>query len=148
MKIRVTQHSGRVKGSAKHNDRNFDIKKAVHIDAGKTKENITFQWIENENSFEENELLFYEKHFGDAIRARNEKYVKSGHPESVRSVQEIYKNKLKKPEEIILQIGNRDNFQDKELFIDCVHEYKAFLMDWNEQHGQPFTSMKPHRMHI
>ena len=46
MPVRVTNHSGRVgkKGvySVKHNDRNFNLEHAKHIDPNKTSEN--FYW--------------------------------------------------------------------------------------------------------
>lgn len=140
--MRVTQHSSRVSASKRHNDRNFNIENAKHIDSTRTKENVYYNWsdnIEKGLTFEQGELLFYEKYLKQAIENRNKKYLKTGHPEKCRSLTELMKNKQKAPEEIILQIGNKDDIVTKETFENCINEYVDFMLLWNKEHGFPFS---------
>lgn len=64
--MRATIHNGRTgKDGAyntKHNDRQFDIKNAEHIDPERVKNNRYWNWTGNpETTFEAAEAAFYEK---------------------------------------------------------------------------------------
>lgn len=51
--------------SPKHNDRQFDISNAEHIDPERSKNNIYWHWLQKESpqvTFEEAEAAFYEKY--------------------------------------------------------------------------------------
>ena len=62
--------------TTKHNDRNFDVTHAEHIDPAKTHENIYWDWLNGMRtderrtdvpSFEEVERIFYERHYSDYV---------------------------------------------------------------------------------
>lgn len=134
-KMRVSMHNGR--GSSKHNDRSFlkswtddeRQEKAGHIDHTKTKDN--FYWatskadknFQDGATFEEIELSYYEKFFGQALEQTNNNYIKQGHPERVKSMLDWYKSKQKAPFETILQVGDMNSNIDPETFKKMAIDY-------------------------
>lgn len=137
MKIRVTSHSGRT-GSARHNDRNFDIQKADHIDPERTDDNLTY-CIYPEMDFQSAELHYYKMTFGGELRWQNERYKAQGHHERVRTMEQVISTKNKAPDELILQIGDKDSDIDPETFVKAVNDYIAWHDDWNKAHGNHVT---------
>lgn len=127
-------HNGR--GSSKHNDRSFlkswtddeRQEKASHIDHTKTKDN--FYWatkysdLTTDNAtFEEIELNYYQKTFGEALEQTNDNYIKQGHPERVKTMEQWYKSKQKAPFETILQVGDMNSNIDPEIFKKMAINY-------------------------
>lgn len=108
--MRATQHSGRM-GSAKHNDRSFDLDKANHIDQARMDENQYFCCYKN-MSFEDAERRFYEEHFGEMISDINERAERSRHPERKTDPDKLIASKKTMPEEVIFQIGDKDTVQN------------------------------------
>lgn len=143
-KIRVTQHSGR-SGSARHNDRTFlnDLSKeqileqAPHIDLGKMKDNSQWSCYANLD-FKAGERAYYDYAFGAALTKTNDNYIKSRHPERCKSMDDWYNSDKTKPEEMILQIGDKDTEVTKKVFEACLRDYFAWLNKWNDEHGKPF----------
>ena len=107
--MRVVTHRGRKNKigqayKAKHNDRNFDTEKAEHINKEKKDLNIYYHCFYNENptlTFEEAELLFYKNNFNEALEETNKKYIKNRHKERVKTMEDVYRDNKKCPEEII-----------------------------------------------
>lgn len=140
-KVRVSQHSGRT-GSAAHNDRTFmrdmtdreRAEKAPHINADATQENLVWSIGEN-GTLKERELEFYRTHYTDAIEATNARYRAQGHPERCRTIEKLYAGAQTRPEEMIVQIGDRDTDVNPDIFTDAVREYLRRLSDWNAAHG-------------
>ena len=140
-KVRVSQHSGR-EGSARHNDRSFleDMtprereEKAPHIRAGETHRNRTWS-IGGNGTLRDRELTFYRKRYAAAVEKTNERYRKQGHPERCRTIDQMYTGAKTRPEEMIIQIGDRDAGVDPEVFTDAVREYLRQLETWNAAHG-------------
>lgn len=138
-KLRVSQHSGR-RGSPKHNDRSFLTGKtqeeryamAPHI--RDTDQNQTWTWNDADD-FEKSELEFYRQHYSAAVEATNARYIENGHPERCKTVEHLYNGKLTKPEELILQIGDKDSNIDTEAFLLCVKSYILKIDQWNREHG-------------
>lgn len=134
-KMRVSLHNGR--GSSKHNDRSFlkswtddeRQEKASHINHEKTKNN--YYWATNYAdkkyqdgaTFEEVELSYYEKIFGQALEQTNNNYIKQGHPERVKTMADWYKSKQKAPFETILQVGDMNSNIDPETFKKMCFDY-------------------------
>lgn len=133
-KMRVSMHNGR--GSSKHNDRSFlkswthdELQeKAGHIDHTKTKDN--FYWATKNSdltiqnaTFEEIELDYYQKTFGEALEQTNSNYLKQGHPERVKTMLDWYKSKQKAPFETILQVGDMNSNIDPETFKKMCFDY-------------------------
>ena len=118
-KMRVTSHAGRVGSdgaySPKHNDRNFDVGLADHIDPERISGNWYWKWDKTAASFEEAERNFYDKYFSDMLQARNATYIKNGHRERVKSMDDYRSNPQSCPEETIFQIGRADLTVDPAL---------------------------------
>lgn len=127
--MKVSHHASKRQGAASHNDRNFDLSKAPHIDPTKTHENSYWCWKEG-MEFEKAELLFYKKNYTEMAKAQS-KYRKVK-----REVEEYLDLPRYKPEELILQIGNvKDQPDDPEIFKECFYDYIEFLDGWNQTHG-------------
>ena len=132
--MRLTKHNGRKNKSGvyrvKHNDRNFDLDKAKHIDKEKTKDNVYWHVYENENlTFEQAELKFYEEHFSNMLEAKNARYKKQRHPERVQTMEQMIKNEKFCPEETLFYIGKKGDTVDKDTLISVFDDYKS----WHEK---------------
>lgn len=114
--MRMTIHNARTSKkfgafTPKHNDRNFNIKNAEHIDPERTGGNIYWNWTgESDISFEDAEKLFYEQHCRTHLDAKNARYVAQRHPERVRTMDEYRSNPRTCPEETLLMIGNKNEY--------------------------------------
>lgn len=114
--MRMTIHNARTSKkfgafTPKHNDRNFNIKNAEHIDPERTGGNIYWNWTgESDISFEDAEKLFYEQHCRTHLDAKNARYVAQRHPERVRTMDEYRQNPRTCPEETLLMIGNKNEY--------------------------------------
>ena len=127
-----TTKGGRV-FSARHNDRNFNVTKAKHIDAAREKSNEYF-WLDGKN-FLESEKIFYKKNFAATIAKKNERALVARHPERIITVDDYRDNPRTCPEETILQIGGKDNHAAADVLLDIVNEF----VDW---HLRTFPQVK------
>lgn len=127
-RMRVTMHCGRVAESSKHNDRQFDATKTDHIHPERSKNNVYYQWNQNPvtkerpGTFEEAEKEFYEEHFSSGLQARNAKYVKYGHRERVKTMDQYRKAINSRPDETIWMIGNLRDKVSPELLNAIIKE--------------------------
>lgn len=132
--MRMTIHNARTSKkfgafTPKHNDRNFNIKNAEHIDPERTGGNIYWNWTgESDISFEDAEKLFYEQHCRTHLDAKNARYVAQRHPERVRTMDEYRSNPRTCPEETILMIGNKDEYIPPQTLRAICEKLK----DWEE----------------
>lgn len=129
--MRVGQHNARTgkRGtfSAKHNDRNFDITKAEHIDPSRSKDNYYWQIYENEKlTFEQAERRFYKEHFTSSLEAQNARYIADGHADRTHTMDEYRRNKNSCPEEAIITLGTKDDNINPELLKKIVLEQLAW----------------------
>lgn len=123
--MNITTRNAKEDGSGKHNDRNFCIENATHIDAERVCENLYWTYIgKTTSTFEEVELDFYERHFEDKLEEQNQKHRASKNPSRVKTMREYYHNKRTGPEDRILQIGNAKEHATKEELWDCALEYR------------------------
>lgn len=132
--MRMTNHNGRARKdgtaySPKHNDRNFDISSAEHIDPERTPGNVYWNWMNDpEVTFEDAEKAFYEKHIRGYLNAQNARYEAQRHPERARTMDEYRSNPRTCPEETILMIGCKgDSIPPKTLWAICQD-----LKNWEE----------------
>lgn len=126
--MRATKHSGRTNKdgafSSLHNDRNFDLTNASHIDISKTPDNKYLKKYED-LSFDEVEEAYYKKHFAAKLNSINENYIKNRHPERCRTMDDYRKSKNTCPEEEILQLGNVENHIDGDtLWQICIEQLR------------------------
>lgn len=131
--MRMTIHNGRAgKDGAynpRHNDRNFDISHAEHIDPERMQGNIYWNWTgKNDISFEDAENLFYEQHCRTHLDAKNARYIAQRHPERVRTMDEYRSNPRTCPEETLLMIGNRAEYIPPQTLRAICNDLK----NWEE----------------
>lgn len=111
--MRMTIHNGRAGKngtySPKHNDRNFDISSAEHIDPERMPGNVYWNWTGKKDiSFEDCEKAFYEEHCRTHLDAVNRRHREQRHPERVRDMDAYRTARQTCPEETLLMIGNKD----------------------------------------
>lgn len=130
--MRMTIHNARTSKlgafTPRHNDRNFDISHAEHIDPERTKGNIYWNWTGKQMSFEDAEKIFYEEHCRKYLDAVNQRYQEQRHPERVKDMDAYRKSPRTCPEETILMIGCKgDSIPPKTLQAICED-----LRNWEE----------------
>lgn len=118
----------------RHNDRNFDLEKAPHIDVSKTKDNIYWNYKAATNkSFLEIEKEFYEENFSKTIEKQNEKNINNRHPERNKTVDDYYADKKTRPEDVLIQIGDKKEHISGEKLWELANIYKE---QFEKQYGQ------------
>lgn len=132
--MRATIHNGRTgKDGAyntKHNDRQFDIKNAEHIDPERVKNNRYWNWTGNpETTFEAAEAAFYETHIKQHLDAQNARYRAQRHAERAKTMDEYRKSPQTCPEEVILQIGKMGDTIPADMMARIIQEQ----INWEQQ---------------
>ena len=126
--------------TARHNDRDFDVSKAAHIDESLLQENEYWKLIDLQRAFpdaaipqtatfDEYEHQIYEIFFGKALEVRNEKQIAAWHKNRVQTMEQFRRNAKMCPEESIWTIGNRDNRIEPEVLKECFLEF----LEWHKQ---------------
>lgn len=132
--MRATIHNGRTgKDGAyntRHNDRQFDISHAEHIDPERVKDNRYWNWTGNpETTFEAAEQAFYEKHIQKHLDAQNARYKTQRHAERAKTMDEYRKSPQTCPEEVILQIGKLGDTIPADMMARIIQEQ----INWEQQ---------------
>lgn len=123
--MKLVTHNGRVDSSGRHNDRNFDLTTAPHILQDRIKDNRYFTYNgDMERSFADLEKDFYAEHFSEYLKKQNEKNRETGHKERNRTVLQYHRGKLTRPEDKIIQIGDRHEHVTGEQLWDVAMEYQ------------------------
>lgn len=130
--MRMTVHNGRAGKngvySPKHNDRQFDISSAEHIDPERMLGNVYWNWTGKNIYFEDAEKEFYELHCREHLDAVNQRHREQRHPERVRDMDAYRTARQTCPEETLLMIGNKDEYlPPRTLRAICER-----LKDWEE----------------
>lgn len=125
--MRATIHNGRTSTlgafTPKHNDRNFNINHAEHIDPERVKLNRYWNWTGNpETTFEATEQAFYEKHIRKHLDAQNARYKAQRHAERVKSMDEYRRSPQTCPEEVILMIGKAGDTIPADMMARIIQE--------------------------
>lgn len=125
--MRATIHNGRTSNlgafTPKHNDRNFNIRNAEHIDPERVKNNRYWNWTGNpETTFEAAEAAFYEKHISAHLEAQNARYMAQRHAERAKTMDEYRKSPQTCPEEVILQIGKLGDTIPADMMARIIQE--------------------------
>jgi len=122
--VRLSSRNGRIDAGGKHNDRNYDIDYSPHVLRERVEENryITYKGQTTE-SFEDVEKEFYKEHFMEHISAQNERNTKNRHKERNKTLDKYYRMKLSRPEDRIIQIGDKDAHISGDRLWDVALEY-------------------------
>lgn len=131
--MRATIHNGRTSNlgafTPKHNDRNFNINHAEHINPERVKLNRYWNWTGKEMTFEDAERTFYEKHIRQHLDAQNARYRTQRHAERVKSMDEYRRSPQTCPEEVILQIGKLGDTIPADMMARIIQEQ----INWEQQ---------------
>lgn len=138
--MKITYKNKRIDKDGRHNDRNFDLSHAGHIDPERVKNNLyytyegkVYQHDEMPQTLEDLEKEYYEKNFKDYLIERNERNTKTKHKNRVITMKQYRESLRTRPEDQILQIGNIDNHVSGEVLWECALEYaKKFDMLYGE----------------
>lgn len=130
--MRMTIHNARANKlgafTPKHNDRNFDVSHADHIDPERMPGNIYWNWTGKNISFEDAEKEFYELHCREHLDAVNRRYREQRHPERVRDMDTYRTARQTCPEETLLMIGNKNEYLPPRTLRAICEKLK----DWEE----------------
>ncbi len=141
---RVSLCNKRDKMSITHNDRNFDVDKATHIDKGLIAKNLYWsyenpdQWLnlkdfkEQYGSIDKIEKQFYKDHFTDHVKAQNKKNGSRSQTSRNKTVDQLRRTGRTVPESQIVQIGDKWFYPNPEEFCACVKDY---VRKFNEKYG-------------
>ena len=132
--MRATIHNGRTSNlgafTPKHNDRNFNINHAEHINPERVKLNRYWNWTGNpETTFEAAEIAFYEKHISAHLEAQNARYRAQRHAERAKTMDEYRKSPQTCPEEVILMIGKAGDTIPADMMARIIQEQ----INWEQQ---------------
>ena len=124
MKMKVTNRCARKDKAGKHNDRNFNLVNAPHIDQSKVNQNKYWTYNgDQEHSFAEVEKEFYARHFTDFIDVQNKKNSESRHKDRNKTLDSYYHGARTRPEDQLLQIGDKNNHATPEELWECAMTY-------------------------
>ena len=132
--------------SPKHNDRQFDISNAEHIDPERSKNNIYWHWLQKESpqvTFEEAEAAFYEKYCNEHLTAQNGRYRAQRHLERVRTMDEYRTGSQTCPEEVIWMIGKKGDTIPERMLRNIIQEQ----INW-EQKKFPYLRVLSIAVHL
>lgn len=131
--MRATIHNGRTNHlgafTPKHNDRNFNIKNAEHIDPERVRNNRYWNWTGKEITFEAAEQIFYEKYIRKHLDAQNTRYRAQRHAERAKTMDEYRRSPQTCPEEVILQIGKLGDTIPADMMARIIQEQ----INWEQQ---------------
>lgn len=125
--MRATIHNGRTSHlgafTPKHNDRQFNISHAEHIDTERVRNNRYWNWTGNpETTFEAAEQAFYEKHIRKHLDAQNARYKAQRHAERAKTMDEYRRSPQTCPEEVILMIGKAGDTIPADMMARIIQE--------------------------
>ena len=123
MKVSLT--TARADKDGRHNDRNFDLDLAEHIDRTRVNQNLywTYNGVDGQ-TFLDLEKQYSEDHFIDAINAQNARNEAAGHKERNKSLDDYYTATRTRPEDVILQIGDFEEHATGDELWRCALAYR------------------------
>lgn len=128
---RLTYHNAKktLQTSAIHNGRNGKIK--PHIDKTRTDGNYIYYGTDLSVSkdLKASEMEYYIKRYSNSLAKQNDRHIKGGHKERVKTMNDIYKNDRTKPVETILQIGDKD----KQISAEEMYSIGMEFIKWQEE---------------
>lgn len=135
--MKLVSHNGRKDSSGRHNDRNFDLSKAPHIEAERSKDNRYYTYNgEMDKTFRQIELEYYKEHFSKALQEQNIRNIKNRHPERNKTIRDFHRAKQTRPEDKIIQVGDKYNHISGDKLWEIAEEYRK---RFNEMYGSHCT---------
>lgn len=132
--MKLTLMAARVDSSGRHNDRNFDVSKAKHIDASRISQNQYYTYNGDlTRSFTDIELQYYKDHFEEAVKQQNKKNVKARHKERNNTILRYYRADRTRPEDLLIQVGDKNKHITPEQLWAIAEDYQRAF---DERYGQ------------
>lgn len=129
---RVTVHRG--KGYAKHNQHDF-----MDEDFRAVKVYMVYQKSldYNDDDLNDYELAYYNRRYGNALKAQNERYEKKRNYDRVKTMEDWYKSKRYSPTEEIIQYGHMmsERLPNYFEFNKMIVAYVNWKIEWSHGHG-------------
>lgn len=124
--MKCSNTNARIDKAGKHNDRNFNIEFAPHIDKNAVEDNVYYAYDgeKGDRTLVDIEMEYYRQHFSDKIEVQNKKNDMARHSERNKTIEEYYHAKNTRPEDKILQIGNIKKHATPEELWECAMAYK------------------------
>lgn len=127
--MRATIHNSR-RGkngvfSSRHNDRNFNINNANHINSKHSKNNVYWHWLQSTHpqmTFEQAESCFYKQYIQQHLDVQNSKYIANRHMDKVKTMDEYRNSAQTCPEEVIWMIGKKGDTIPAKMLANIVQE--------------------------
>lgn len=139
--MRGTNHHG--KGNPLHN--RHEGFNSPHIDKSKSKHNIFWTWNGGLQGkapdIRQSELDYYNMKFSDALDMQNQKHRARRQYKRVRTMDDVYRDKQRQPEESLLYIGDKSHLDDisTDMLWNCAMEYLAWEASYSQSHGGFYT---------
>lgn len=133
VKYKATYIIGKADRQGIHNDRNFDVTKSDHINQDRIYRNKYWNIYGFEGrSFEEIEKMFYKNNYSEHIESQNRRYLQYRKKNLCLSLDDYYKAQRTRPEDLILQVGNKNQHISGEELWQIAMDYKE---KFNEAYG-------------
>ena len=137
--MRATFHNGRHATSPKHNDRDFNVTKANHIDPTKP---CLIRFIENDingayETFDEQEQAFYKDNFSEHIANQNARMIELRNKKKCKTIENYRKSTKTCPEETIMQVGKWNN-KTKQVESVPADELENMFWEFTEWHWEKY----------
>lgn len=140
--MRAANHHGR--GTAKHFTRvRYD---APHTDVTRAGLNRYWTWCggivkgspDGCPRMESDERNYYGERFAVGVAAQNERNRARRQYGRLRTVEQVYENRMTQPEESLLYIGDKEHLGEvsPDVLWSCVVEYVRWEMDYSKRHGE------------
>lgn len=138
--MKLTLGYERLDKAGKHNDRNFDVRKAAHIDPEKSELNrywsydgsydgtcekdISADDKKNRLTFEQVEEKFYMENFSDHIDRVNERLISAHRKSKVKTFEDYRKGTKTRPQDVTLYVGDMFDSVDGDTLWAIANRYR------------------------
>ena len=126
--MKLSSHNARMDASGLHNDRNFDLTLAPHILMDRLEDNKYFSYNGDLSvPFIESEEEYYREHFSPYLDNRKKRSEEARQYARIKSISDYHTDKATRPEDKIIQIGDKDDhISGDHLWEICLEYQKKF----------------------
>lgn len=122
--MKVSSSNARKDSTGRHNDRNFNLNAAPHIDQSRSEGNKYYTYNGTTMRFSDLEYEFYAENFSDYLNNQNKKRSAYGNKNRNQNMKQYFSGKNTRPEGRFLQVGNAKKHATPEELWVCALEYK------------------------
>lgn len=152
--MKITLHTERMDSLGVHNDRNFN-RGVSHIDPERTCDNLYWDYATNDTfkdedfdkgqkHFRETEVEFYQAHFKAHLNAQALANKKNYKKNRDLTLKQYYKHHDHRPEDVILQIGDKLEHAEPEILWKCAMDY---IKEFDKNYGR-YCKILTAAMHV